>query len=333
MLEKNRERARHLKIALNYLIVTLGCLILAFADAVFIVPLNLVTGGVSSIAVIAQYLFELGGGTMDITDIVTWVVQILMLAISFFFLGKRYTLKTLYASILFPLLYSLFLRFQVGSFITEQLSAPTVVGDTSFENLSLTLLAGLFGGALVGASVAINYIGNGSTGGLDVLCSILAKHTPIKEGVGSFIFDALLIVVGMLFMRDIPHGFIGILSALACALVIQVGYVNMNSYVIADIISSETDKIMQYIHQKMDHATTVIDATGGYSGEGRKIVRVAFNRRELNDLKLFIAQVDPRAFVTFTNASMINGEGFDPLPKKSVEQNGEDHEKNGEQGL
>jgi uncharacterized membrane-anchored protein YitT (DUF2179 family) len=118
-------------------------------------------------------------------------------------------------------------------------------------------------------------------------------------------------------MKDIPVGLIGILSALVCALMVQYCYVNANSYIIADIVSKNYEEIMDYVHKHMEHATTVIDATGGYTGSDRKILRVAFNKRELYDFRNFIGQADPEAFVTFTQASMINGEGFDPLVRKA----------------
>lgn len=322
------------KLLHNYTFVTIGCLILAFADAVFIVPLNLVIGGVSSVAVIAQYFFEMNGGNGDITDIVTWSVQILFLLLSLIFLGKKYTIRTVYASLLFPLLYTVFLRFNIGSSISDQLMATisSHAADGTIietENFALTILAALFGGAMVGISVAITYLGNGSTGGFDVLCSIVAKHTPIKEGIASFFFDGTLVIIGIICMRDVPHGLIGILAALMCAICIQYIYVNQNTYIIADIISDKSEEIIAYITVKMDRTSTVIDATGSYTGSSRKILRVAFSRRELYELKKFIAEVDPKAFVTFTNASMVNGEGFDPLPKNTRDKNSGEGENDG----
>ena len=130
--------------------------------------------------------------------------------------------------------------------------------------------------------------------------------------------DATLVIVGMICMQDLPRGVIGILSALVCALVVQYAYVNQNKFVICDVISSEYEQIMKYVMEKMDRTTTVINAVGGYSGNEKKILRVAFSKRELFEFKAFIAEVDPDAFVTFISASMINGEGFDPLVSKLV---------------
>jgi hypothetical protein len=68
----------------------------------------------------------------------------------------------------------------------------------------------------------------------------------------------------------------------------------------------------------MDHATTVIDTVGGYTGEKRKMIRVIIYQVETAELRTKIAELDPKAFVSFTQAKTINGEGFEPfiIPKK-----------------
>lgn len=306
------DRRKALKGIHRYLLLTVGCFVLAFGDAAFISPLGLVTGGVLSIGVIIQHFVNLGGSTFYVVDIVTWIVQILMLGVSFLFLGKRFTIRSLYATLIYPALFTLLIRVPIidgmslGNYIARHFIANPV-------DYGLITLAALAGGALIGGGVGICYLGGGSTGGIDVISVILAKNTPIKEAVSTFLLDALLVVIGMICMRDVIMGIIGVLGAFACAVAVQYVYVNTASFIIADIISCETEKIQKYVHEVMDRTTTVIDATGSYSGEPKTLIRVAFSKRELSSFRAFIANVDPRAFVTFTQASMINGEGFDPL--------------------
>lgn len=305
----NNQKIR--KTVLNYFLITMGCLVLAAGTVAFLLPLDLVTGGVSGVSVIVNHYLEPILG-FAVQDIVAWIVQVVLLIVSFIFLGKKFTLHTVYATLLYPALLSLLMRTHVLDFISSSLT-PENSGDLQ---IVYTLLAGIFGGAFSGAGVAITFLGDGSTGGFDVLAAISAKFTPVKEGAATFIIDATIVVVGMVCLKDIPSGLIGILSALTCALVVQYVYVRSNTYVIADIISDKTDEIMQYVHQAMEHGTTVIDAVGGYTGQNRKILRVAFHKKELTSFRTFIAEVDPRAFVSFTQASMINGEGFAPLVSK-----------------
>ena len=329
MVTTRRKYPRALQLIRYYVLITLGCFILAFGDAAFLSPMNLVTGGVLSIGIISQHFVTLAGSDFYIVDIVVWAVQLILLLVSFLILGKNFTLRTMYATLIYPALFTLLTRVPIvdgqslGNFIASRFQSDP-------QDTGLLILAGIFGGVCVGAGVSVTYFAGGSTGGLDVLSVIIAKKTPIKEAISAFIMDAILVLTGIFLLRNLVLGLIGVISAFTCALAIQYIYVNANAFIIADIISEKYEEIMDYVHSTMDHATTVIDAVGGYTGTGRKILRVAFSKRELNQFRQFIGQVDPRAFVTFTQASMINGEGFDPLVNQknntdSAENNGDLH--------
>ena len=325
-----RKKSEVLRSLKNISFIIIGCALLAFGDAAFIAPLNLVTGGVLSVGVIIQHFVNLAGINFNFVDIVTWILQVILLIVSFIFLGKKFTLRTLLATLLYPAMLSLFMRVPIGGasslgeLVSRQLTkevildAALVNGElivSTGENFALSILGGIVGGACVGAGVAITYHGNGSTGGLDVISVLIAKYTSIKEALSAFFIDGTLVIVGMICTRDLPHGFIGMLSALVCALAVQFIFVNTNSFVIADIISCKEDEIREYVQNEMDRTTTLITAVGGYTGEQRYILRVCLSKRELYGLKEFIGEVDPHAFVTLTQAAMINGEGFDPLVK------------------
>ena len=300
----------------HYLCITLGCFLLAFGDAVFITPFQLMPGGIISVGVIVQCFVDLSGSHAQVIDIVTWCLQIILLVVSFIFLGKRFTLRTLFASFVYPLFFTLLYRIPMIDGLPVGQALANMVIETSGEStatLPVLLISAIFGGAFIGAGVAFTYLGDGSSGGFDVLCVLSAKHTPIKEAMASFLIDATLVIVGIFCTKQLTPGLLGILAALVCAIAIQFVYSRSSTYVIAEIISDEYEKIIDYVVTKMERTTTVLDGIGAYSGKERKVIRVAFSNRELQAFRDFIAQTDPKAFVTFTNASMINGEGFDPL--------------------
>lgn len=301
-----------LSLLIKYSLLTLGCFLLAFGDAAFISPLGLVTGGVLSIGVIVQHFVNLAGCNFYVVDIVTWILQVMLLVVSFIFLGKVFTLRSTFATLLYPALFTLLTRVPVinglslGNYIAQYFLVDP-------KDWGLFILAALAGGVLVGAGVATCYHAGGSTGGLDVISAILARKTPIKEGVSALVIDGTIVIIGIFVMRDVRSGLVGVLGAFACALAVQYIYVQFDTYIIADIISCKHKEIQDYVHKTMDHATTVFHVVGGYTNEDKVLLRVAFARRELLSFRAYIASVDPRAFVTFTKASMINGEGFDPL--------------------
>lgn len=310
----------------NILFVILGCSILAFADAAFLTPGNIISGGVVSVGIIAQFYYAKGPawlfGLPSINDIVVTFVQAILWVIGWFTLGKKFSLNTLVASITYPLIYALLFRFNIGGVLGLD---ALFVGEGKTAEL---MLAGIFGGALAGAGVAISYLGNGSTGGFDIVSFIIAKYSEMKQDVSGFIIDASLILIGMICMRDAVQGLIGILAALACAIAVQYIYVNADTFVIVDILSDHCEDIQDYIHKDMDHATTVIDTIGGYTGEKRKMIRVVIYQVETAELRSKIAEIDPKAFVSFTQAKTINGEGFEPfiVPKKPGLHRNQNHE-------
>lgn len=305
---KKLSRWEVLAIVRNYVFVTIGCFLLAIGDAIFLTPCNIVSGGVSSIGIIVnKFLSPLWG--FNVNSLVVGVVEIVLFIVGFIFVGKRFALRTLYATIIYPVFYALLYDCHVGNLIgLSPLYAGAAAGDSGY-----LILAALFGGGIVGCGVAFGYLGHGSTGGLDVLSEIVAKYTEVKQDVSGFIFDATIIIVGICVFQNVISGLIGVLAAFCCALAVQFVYVYLSSFVIVDILSDHVDEIQEYIHKEMDHATTLIDTVGGYTGEKRKLIRVVIYHNETSILREYIATIDPKAFVSFTEAQTINGEGFEPL--------------------
>lgn len=310
---KNLSKNQIIAGIINVCLVILGSFVLAFGNATFLIPFNLISGGVSSIGIIIQHFLDINRVNFQIVDIVTWSITLLLFLVGVICLGKKFSAHTLLASILYPAFLTLLYRFDATKPISDAL--------LNMDEIMLGyLLAGIFGGIFVGAGVAITFKGHGSTGGFDVLCVIIAQHTRIKESVSSAAIDSSIIIIGIICLwgepNIVPKGMIGILSALIAGAMIEIIYVASSSYVICDIISSKYEDVVNYIQNDMDRGCTIIDTVGGYTGENRKLVRVALSKKEADSLKSFISNLDERAFVIFTDANNINGEGFLPLINK-----------------
>mgnify|MGYP002515366815 CR=1 FL=1 len=310
--KKKLTKPEVLRIVRNYSLVLLACIVLAFADAAFITPCNIVSGGVASVGIIANHFLEPLVG-FDTNSLVVGIIQVVLLIVGFFVLGKEFAAKTAFASLAFPAFFALFMFVDIGKVIgLSNFYAKVLGGDVGYS-----ILAALFGGALVGTGVALGYLGNGSTGGFDVVSGIIAKYSDMKQDVSGFIIDALLVIAGIIVFQNIVSGLIGILAAFACALAVQYVYISLNAYVIVDIISDKVEEIQAYIHNEMEHATTALDVQGGYTGEDRKMIRVVIYHEEQAELKQLVASIDPKAFMSLTTAKAINGEGFEPLMVRS----------------
>jgi uncharacterized membrane-anchored protein YitT (DUF2179 family) len=299
----------------NFLFVIGGCLVLAFADAAFIIPCNIVNGGVDSMSVIFNYYLE-PIFHINVSDIVIGLAQAVLWLVGLFFLGKKFSIYTLLGSVAFPLFYSLILRTD----FVHLIGFDVLYNENGAINEADLILAGVFGGALSGVGVALTFLGNGSTGGFDIVSFVIAKYTEMKQDVSGFLLDSLVVVAGLICMNNVLMSLVGVISAFASALAVQFIYLYINSFVIVDIISDKFEEIQEFIHKEMGHGTTVIETIGGYTGEKRKMIRVVVYQMETGEIRSYIAATDPKAFVSFTQAKGINGEGFEPfvIPRKGV---------------
>lgn len=288
----------------HWTLVFVGCVILGFATATFLTKNSIISGGLSGIGLIVQYLIDPEQTTM-VVDIVVWAVSILLWFISLFFIGKQFAFKTLLATLLFPISLSVFLRVP---FFVEISNAIAGVGDTGD-----LLICSIFGGLLAGLGIAITFIGKGSTGGVDVISFIINKYLGIKVNVTTLIIDMTIIIVGM-FVLNFPHMIVNSLCGMICAfmmaMVIQIMYSRRENGVIMEVISTKHQEIKKYLLNDLGRGVTTYDVIGGYTGKDRVMLRSIFSNEEYLVVKDQIAVIDPEAFITFTQTHAVFGEGF-----------------------
>ena len=281
----------------NFLIIV-GAFFLAIGSGIFLINLNIVAGGLTGVGIIVQHFID-----FEIIDIIVWAATAVLWIIGWFTCGKDFSLKTLLSSIMFPAFLTMMIRVPYFQNIASQVS-----GDGKTANI---LLCGLFGGIFIGTGVALTFLGKGSTGGVDVLVYLFAKKTRIKESVWSFIIDGSIIVLSMIIVPNKwINSLVGILSAFITALMIDFIYnSNISSYQ-ADIISDKWEEISRFAQDELLRGATIIHVEGGYHGEDRIMLRVVLEKRQFDRLRRFIAQTDPKAFVTYTQTKAVYGEGF-----------------------
>ncbi len=298
------------------LIVILGTFLVAFGNVAFLVPLDINAGGLNGIAVIARYFTEdsmkvlVYNLVVDIAAVVLWLVGLI-------FVGKEFALKTLVATIAFPLATWLFTACpglaEVISNLGELIKyAGTVDNVATAGNF---LMGGIFGGVFVGVGVAITFVGGGSTGGVDVLTFLMEKYVHIRQSIASFLIDGTIIIVGLCILLPVDEEILlpclsGIISAFMSAIIIEFIYIGSQTSYQVDIISEKWEEISQYAQNELGRGTTIIHAQGGYHGDERIILRIVFNKREYAKIRSYIAHIDPRAFVTYTQTNAVFGEGF-----------------------
>lgn len=300
---KKSKKEMFLKIK-NILLVVLGTFVLAFGTGVFLINFNLITGGMSGIAIVLHALIP----SISI-EIYVYVITWLLFFIGLFVLGKEFALKTLISAIVYPVALSISLLIVKAFPILDMTTG-------NYKEIAL-LLSSLFGGALVGAGCAITFIGGGSTGGTDILAFIVTKCFPkLKSSKVIFVIDALIVIAGLFVIGDAVITMLGIFSAFVCALVIDKLFLGESSAFCAYIVSSKYEEISNQIISKLDRTTTIFDATGGFTKKGRKVIMVSFSYRQYADMLSIIRNIDSSAFVSISRAFEINGEGWTTNGKK-----------------
>lgn len=283
----------------NVLLVIIGTLILSFGTSLFMLPYNLVTGGVSGYAIVLSQIIppELISVELIIT-ILTWTMFIL----GFIVLGKSFAMKTLISTIVYPIGVSLFSNITSIEFFNLQLSAHSDVG---------VILAAVFAGVLIGLGCALSFLGGGSTGGVDVIAFIICKmFKKFRSSVVIFLVDASAVALGMFVIGDFVITLLGIISAFIAALMIDKVFLGGSKAFVAHIVTDKCEEINRLVIEKLDRTSTILEVTGGYSGEDKKMLMVSFSMNEYSELINIINKTDHNAFVTVNQAHEINGEGW-----------------------
>jgi uncharacterized membrane-anchored protein YitT (DUF2179 family) len=173
------------------------------------------------------------------------------------------------------------------------------------------MLAAAVGGALIGTGCAIAFLGGGSTGGVDIIALLLCKvFRRLKSSVAFFLVDAVIIGLGVFVSKDLVLSLIGILSVLISAIMVDKVFLGGGRAFVAHIVTDKYMEVSRAVIERLDRTTTVFDAIGGYSGEGKKIIMVSFTMRQYAELMAIMKDIDKNAFITIHKAHEINGEGW-----------------------
>lgn len=294
------------QIGKNLFLVIIGTIILAFGVAIFILPMNIVSGGVSGLSIIIKLLLPFEFITVDmILLVLTWGLFFVGLVI----LGRAFALKTLISTLIYPFAVSIFMK----------LADPSVMNgffclaEHPNRDLSLILCA-CVGGVLVGLGCALTFIGGGSTGGVDIISFSICKFFPrLKSSSVIFVIDALTVLLGMFVIGDLLVSMLGILSAFVTAVMIDKVFLGNRVALVAHIVTDRYEEINSMVIEKLDRTTTIVDVKGGFSNESKKLLMVSVTMSQYAELLAVVGKIDPRAFVIIHRVHEVNGEGWGSL--------------------
>lgn len=272
----------------DYLIITIGTLILTFGLSVFLIPADLAVGGITGFSMIINKLFPVMsiGAVMLVSNVVLFVLGFLLI-------GKQFGAKTIYASLALSGMIWIFEKL-------APLNGP-IVEDT-FLNLFFGILIG-------GIGLAIVFNQNASTGGTDIIAKIINRFFKFDIGKSLLIAD-FLIVLFAIQIYGLEPGLYAMFGVIMNAFLIDNLIEGMNNKINVRIISHRVDDIKTYIIKELDRGATIFKAEGAYSNSPVTIISTVLNRREFIKIKSYVKAIDDDAFVTVANVKEVIGEGF-----------------------
>lgn len=273
----------------EYLMITLGVLLVVTGVYFFKFPNNFSIGGVTGIAIILSNLLNnsISSGTIVL------IINIILLIFAYIFLGKSFGNRTAYGSIL------LSVSLQLLEIIVPMTGPLT---DEPMLELSFAVIL-----PAVGSAILFN-IGS-STGGTDIIAMLLRKYTKINIGHALLLTDFVL-TVATFFVFDLKTGFLSILGLLIKSTLVDSVIENLNLNKYFTIICKDPKPIANFITQKINRSATIFDAKGAFTDQDKKIILAVMSRAQAVQLREFIKETDPDAFLLITNTSEIIGRGF-----------------------
>lgn len=329
-MKKIKITKKHIK---DFLTINLGVFLMAMAYSILIDRNKLVIGGVGGIATILSNAIT---GLKINSSFIILIINVVLLLIALIFVGKKFFLKTLYTSLIYPV--------YVFTFEKIILLLQDVVPDLSLtkeelaiklsdialgQNAANAIMAGsyllviIFGAVISGFGLGLSLKKGASTGGVDIIQQILLDRFKIPFSISLLMIDGTIVTVAAIYFKDffmILYGFLFIyLSGVVLDAIVFSGFNSRAVY----IITSDPEAVKNKIYSVLERGVTEIYSRGGYRQEDKKMLVCVMSNNEFYKMKTLILEIDKRAFIFVARVSEVHGEGFTYDSPEQVEKENE----------
>ena len=290
----------------EYAIMTVGILLYVMGWVLFLIPNNLVGGGVSGISSIVQYATN---GVIKLGT-VYFVVNAVLLVIGMLTLGKAFGGKTIYAVILAS----------VGLNALQGLIPADITQILAIQNGKL--MSTIMGGIMAGAGIGMTMSQGGSTGGTDIIALVVNKYRNVSPGRMILWMDVVIILSSLLVPSYTASGDLlpwpekittvvyGFILVVICSSVLDLYLSGSRQSVQLFILSPKYQEIADLITNELHRGVTVLDGKGWYTKQNTEVLMVITRRTDVSILLRMIKSVDPNAFLSVTSVTGVYGKGF-----------------------
>jgi len=296
----------------EYGLMTLGVISYSVGWSVFLLPNNLIGGGVSGFSSI---LFYATGLPMGVTY---FVLNIILLLIGTKILGKGFGGKTIYAIVATSLMLEVMPDLIPVDFIQE------------FALSNGKLICTVLGGIIAGLGIGLSISQGGSTGGTDIIALVWCKFYASSPGRVILTIDVVIILSSLMFPSYTDAGELlpfseklaivvyGLMQVTVCGYAIDLYISGSKQSVQAFIFTRKTEEMADAIAFDLKRGVTIIPVKGWYSKEDSNVLMVVTRKTDLNMLLRYIKTIDPDAFLSISSVMGVYGKGFDSIKLKSA---------------
>ncbi|OUM94191.1 MAG: hypothetical protein A9Z00_00795 [Thermobacillus sp. ZCTH02-B1] len=270
--------------AQQLLMIAVGAVIAGIGLELFLVPNDILDGGVIGLSIIAAALFKV---PMSIFIV---LFNLPFLYIGFRKLGLRFTFHTLFGVVIL-------------SAVTAYLHHFEPITDDKF-------LATIVGAVILGAGVGLVIRTGGALDGTEILAILVSRKKPVSVGQFIMVINVFIFLLAAMLVFSLETAMYSIITYFIAFKMIDIVVEGMEEMKSVTIISDNPDPIAEALSRKLGRGLTFIYGEGAFSGERKKIIYIIVSRIELSDLREIVYELDPRALVAIENIAEVTGSNF-----------------------
>ena len=274
----------------DYLIITVGLVLFAVGFTGFIMPNQIVVGGLGGVGLLFKYAFGL-------PVFVTFLLgNSIMMVLAWFILGKGYVFRALYGVVGVTLLMG----------VAENLITEAIVHTDP-------LITSIIGAVCSGTGLGLVYTRNASTGGTDILGAIITRYRYISMGRGLLYIDLIIVSSSYLLFQSLEKIIYGLIVVSVMYYTVDLVINGARQSVQFIIFSSRYNEIASHVNSELNRGCTVLEGTGWYSQQPQKVLIILARKTESTSIFRLVKRIDENAFISQSNVVGVYGKGFDQM--------------------
>lgn len=276
----------------DYIMIVFGLFLCAFSFSAFVIPENVVTGGVTGVSTIIYYA---SGRTINVA-IPNYTINIILLLLAYRIVGRQFVIRTVFGASIFSLFLGIF----------NPLFQEPLVAQQPFMNI-------MIGAVLCGVGLGITFSHGGSSGGTDVIAAMVNKYSNVSFGRMMLYCDLMIITSSYFLFHNVDSTLFGYVFLVINSVAADMAISKRVQGVQFLIFSEHWLDIANAINNEANRGCTLIHGTGWYSKRDVKMLLVVCRRYESINVQRIIKRIDPNAFISMVQTNSVFGQGFDEM--------------------